>query len=106
MIPVALYTPIRVSDGQGGYVEAFGAGRTIWIDGPIPGEEVRSRVDSRTNVNQGDVIAISSKTYLSPVAESFEHYRVVRIDYLIGSIWKVLVLEKIDRPLNVPSDQS
>jgi hypothetical protein len=61
--PAKAFTATKTADGRGGYTESYDNGTTVWFNGPLPGEEVKFKTDSRETVNQGDVIEVSSGVF-------------------------------------------
>lgn len=61
--PVMAYEVTRTADGKGGYTEAYVDGKSVWVDGPVPGDELKFKVDAAEVVNQGDVIEVASTSF-------------------------------------------
>lgn len=61
--PVTRYEVTRTADSKGGYTEAYTNGTNVWVDGPLPGDELKFQVDAGETINQGDVIEVAGTAY-------------------------------------------
>ena len=61
MKPHIAYRPTRASDGEGGYNEVLGVGRTIWGRVKVDAKEVIMAVKAPEPVKIGDIVGVQEE---------------------------------------------
>ena len=87
--PFTIYRPIRATDGQGGFTESPGTGRTIYLTVRLHDNALQALVDKNEDVKTDDIIA----------DDAGAHYRVGSWHFVPGTRGKQIDLSRMERPI-------
>jgi|CXWL01.1.fsa_nt_gi hypothetical protein len=93
--PLNRYRPTKTSDGQGGFTEALGVALVVFGSMQVHENKTTLLVDSYEDVLVADQIGVQEE---STSTEAL--YRVVNSERMLGTRWRRLTLERIERPIS------
>ena len=96
MRPFDIYSPTKVSDGEGGFTDVLGSARLVYAKAEVFEEAQTILVRSQSNVNVKDIVVLGAEVTGETLAGQYE---VLSFVLDPGGFYKRALLQRLEKPL-------